>query len=68
MSIDVDGKTSLEIGEVFHNGKKEYKVVGKFVDEGRTFYVCKSASRYGGNLYANILMYSDGIGRWIFHV
>jgi hypothetical protein len=68
MSIDVDRKTSLEIGEVFQDGKKEYKVVGKFVDEGQDFYVCKSASRYGGHLYANILTYSDSLKRWMFHI
>lgn len=68
MSIDVDGKTNLEIGEVFQDGKKEYKVVGKFIDEGQTFYVCKSASRYGGHLYANILTYNDSFKRWMFHI
>ena len=68
MSIDVDGKTSLEIGEVFQDGRKEYKVVGKFVDEEQTFYVCKSASRYGGHLYGNILTYNDVLKRWMFHI
>ena len=68
MSIDVDGKTSLEIGEVFQDGRKGYKVVGIFVDEGHTFYVCKSASRYGGHLYANILAYNDVLKRWMFHI
>lgn len=68
MSIDDNGRTSLEIGEVFQDGEKKYKVVGEFVDDGQTFYVCKSDSRYGGHLYANILMYSDGLGRWIFRI
>lgn len=68
MSIDNEGKISLEIGEVFQDGKKEYKVVGRFVDEGQTFYVCKSAYRYGGYLYANILAYNDVLKRWMLHI
>lgn len=68
MSIDIDGKTSLEMGEVFQDGKKEYKVVAEFADNGKTFYVCKSKSPYGSEpYYSNIITYNVTFGRWMFH-